>query len=175
MNRYRLGIALALITLGISMRLLPHPANFAPMTAIALFGGAVLPRRSAVAVPLVAIVVSDSLIGWYAIMPAVWICYGLIALASSKWLRAHVMTRGFQFTIASSIFFFVFTNFAVWVGGGLYPHTWAGLTQCFTLALPFFRNTAFSDLIYAAGLFGVYAAAMGATSKFHRVRHEGSL
>lgn len=61
--------------------------------------------------------------------------------------------------VGSSVFFFVVTNFAVWLEGSLYPRTLVGLQQCFTLALPFFRNTLLSDLIYTASLFGLYAFA----------------
>lgn len=159
MKRYQVGIALMLIVLGVTLRLLPHPANFAPVTAIALFGGATLPRRYAVAVPLLAMMVSDTLIGWYSMMPVTWGCYALIALASSAWLRGRGVGRGIVLTASSSVFFFLVTNFAVWVGGGLYPHSLAGLQHCFVMALPFFRNTALSDAIYTASLFSLYVLA----------------
>lgn len=164
-KRYQLAIALALITLGVVLRVLPHPANFAPVAALALFGGAVLPRRYAVLVPLGAMVISDTLIGWYSLMPVTWGCYVLIALASRAWLRGRGLGRGVALTAGASVFFFVVTNFAVWVGGGLYPHTMAGLERCFVLALPFFRNTALSDIVYTASLFGLYALATRAGAK----------
>lgn len=155
-ERLRLAAALALIALGVTLRLLPHPANFAPIAAIAIFGGAVLPRRIAVWVPLGAMVASDVFIGFYSMMPVTWACYVLIALASSHWLRWPSLARGAALTLASSLFFFVVTNFAVWLTSGMYTHTWAGLAHCYVMALPFFRNTAASDLVYTAALFGVF-------------------
>lgn len=154
-----LAIVGSLIAAAVVLRVLPHPANFAPVAAIAIFGGAVLPKRYAVAAPLLAMMLSDLIIGLHPLIPVTWGCYGLIALASSRWLVKPTFLRGATLTMGSSLFFFVVTNFAVWVYGGLYEHTLARLSRCFVLALPFFRNTALSDLIYTGVLFGVYVLA----------------
>ena len=172
MKRYQIAIAVGLIALAILMRLLPHPANFAPVTALALFGGTVLPRRYAILVPLGAMMISDTIIGWYSIMPVTWGCYILIALAGRAWLRGHGLGRGVALVAGSSVFFFAVTNFAVWAGGGLYPHTIAGFQHCFVMALPFFRNTALSDAIYTASLFGLYTFATYVGAKFIRAQHD---
>lgn len=154
-----IAIAIALIFLAVGLRLLPHAANFAPVAAIAIFGGAILPRRLALWVPLTAMMISDLFIGFYSTMPITWGCYVLIALASSQWLRKPSFLRGASLTLFSSLFFFFVTNFAVWVWGNMYAHSWNGLAQCYTLALPFFRNTALSDMFYTASLFGVFMLA----------------
>ena len=153
------AIALSLIAVGITLRIMPHPANFAPVAAISIFGGAILPRKVAIWVPLVAMMISDAVIGFYSLMPLIWACYLLIALASSKWLRPASLAKGVTLTVGSSVFFFLVTNFGVWLTSGMYAHTWSGLVNCYTLALPFFRNTALSDAIYTALLFGIYALA----------------
>jgi len=152
-------IALSLIAVGVMMRLLPHPANFAPIAAIAIFGGAVLPKKAAVWVPLGAMMVSDAFIGFYSLMPLIWACYLIIALASSHWLRPATLAKGVLVTVSSSVFFYAVTNFGVWLTSGMYAHNWAGIVSCYTLALPFFRNTFLSDAFYTALLFGVYALA----------------
>jgi len=158
-SRLQLITALTLIVFVVSLRLLPHPANFAPVAAVALFGGAVLPRRLALWVPLGAMVVSDLFIGFYSMMWMTWGCYLLVALASSHWLRKPSLPRGVALTLLSSLFFFVVTNFAVWLTSGMYAHTWTGFARCYEMALPFFRNTALSDLLYSGMLFGLYALA----------------
>lgn len=61
-------IAALLVAFGVMMRVLPHPANFAPIGAIAIFAGAVLPRKTALWIPLGAMVVSDAIIGFYSLM-----------------------------------------------------------------------------------------------------------
>lgn len=152
-------LAICLIVLAVSLRLLPHPANFAPVAAVAIFGGAVLPRRLALWVPLATMMISDAIIGFHPLIPLTWGCYALMALASSQWLRRRNVFRGVFLTISSSVGFFAVTNFGVWVSSGMYAHSWAGLSRCFTMALPFFRNTFFSDLIYTGALFGLYALA----------------
>jgi hypothetical protein len=153
------SIALCLIVLAATLRLLPHPENFAPIAAVAIFGGALLPRRLAVAVPVAAMVLTDLVIGWHDLILLVWLLYALMALASSVWLRKNSFARTAGLTLGSSVAFFVVTNFAVWVQSGMYEHTWAGLAQCFTLAIPFFRNSLVSDLFYVGLLFGAYALA----------------
>lgn len=151
--------ALYLITFAVILRLLPHPANFAPIAAVSIFGGAILPRYVGLWVPLAAMMASDMVLGFHKLIPVTWGCYLLIALASSTWLKKPRLAKGAFLTVSASVFFFVVTNFAVWVQGSLYAHNWAGLSQCYTMALPFFRNTLLSDMVYTAGLFTVYAFA----------------
>lgn len=158
-RQLQIGVALLLTVAAICSRLLPHPANFAPLMAATIFAGSVLPRRLALSVPLAAVIISDLVIGFYSIMPIVWACYLIVALASSQWLRHRTLLRGAVFTAAGSLFFFIVTNFAVWVFGGMYAHTGAGLAQCYWLALPFFRNSLLSDLFYTGALFSVWNAA----------------
>jgi hypothetical protein len=165
-KRAEIGIALALIAAGVTMRLLPHPVNFAPITAIAIFGGAVLPRKLAIWVPLGAMIVSDVFIGFYSMMPVTWACYALIALASSLWLHGRLrFVRGTVLALSSSLFFFVATNFAVWLTSGMYAHTAQGFWQCYVMALPFFRNTVLSDVCYTAAFFTIYALAKDFASR----------
>jgi len=158
MNRSTINvlIAICLVLAGVSLRVLPHPANFAPITAIAIFGGAMLPRRLALWAPLAAMMASDAIIGFHRLIPVTWGCFALIALASSYWMGKPTVLRGASLAIGSSVFFFLVTNFAVWLWGGMYAHNLAGLSQCFTMALPFFRNTLLSDLFYTGALFGLY-------------------
>jgi hypothetical protein len=92
-------------------------------------------------------------------MPLIWACYLLIALASSKWMRPASLRKGVVLTLSSSVFFFVVTNFGVWLTSGMYVHNWSGIVSCYTLALPFFRNTLMSDAVFTAALFGIYALA----------------
>lgn len=171
-KHYPLVIALGLIATGVTMRLLPHPANFAPITAIAIFGGSVLPKKVSIWIPLGAMVVSDAIIGFYALMPLIWACYVAIALASSRWLRPATLGRGVKFTLASSLFFFLVTNFGVWVTSGMYAHSWAGLTNCYVLALPFFRNSFLSDICYTGALFSAYVLATNGFTRDKKIENQ---
>jgi len=159
------GIALGLMLLAVSLRVLPHPANFAPVAAVAIFGGALLPRRFAVAVPLAAMMASDLIIGLHDLIPITWGCYALIALASSVWMKKPAFGRGLGLALGGSVLFFVVTNLGVWWTSGMYARTAQGLERCFTLAVPFFRATLLSDLLYTGALFGLYALANQASSR----------
>lgn len=173
MNK-RLNIAIAICLIGVAagLRLLPHSANFAPVAAVAIFSGAVLPRRWAIWAPVAAMAIADSFIGFYNTILVTWACYGLIALASSYVMKKPNLRRGLGLTISGSLFFFFVTNFATWAWSGMYAHTTAGLVQCYQMALPFFRNTALSDLIYTGALFGIYALATQAGTRL--VRHHSA-
>jgi hypothetical protein len=154
-----LWLALALVAFGVIMRLLPHPANLAPVGAIALFGGAVLPRKLAWWLPVAVMAISDAIIGTYDGILFNWLGFFLVGLfgmslrGRSNWFRLPVGVVG------AAVIFFLVSNFGVWAQGQIYPHTWAGLVTCYEMALPFFRNTFIGDALYASLLFGAYAFA----------------
>ncbi len=138
-------------------RLLPHPANVTPVTAIALFGAFYLDKRSAFLVPLAAMLLSDAILGFHSGM--IWVYGSFVAITGiGFWLRDH---RGIMQTIgatvAGSVLFYAVTNFGVWLGSpAMYPRTAAGLAECYVAAIPFFRNTLLGDLGYVALLFGLF-------------------
>ncbi len=151
----------ALIAAGALLRIVPHPPNFAPIGAIALFGGAVLPRRLAIMVPLAALILSDAALGFYALLGMAWV-YGsfvLIALIGTALRRGRTLLRVAGAALASSVLFFLVTNFGEWFGP-LYPHTPAGLLASYVAGIPFFRSTVLSDLGYSLALFAVYDSAL---------------
>ena len=138
------------------LRLVPHPANVAPIAAMALFGGAYLNKRYALIVPLVAMFLSDLFLGFHQTMPFVYGSFVLIGLLG-LWLRKHksiptVLLAG----IISSTFFFLITNFGVWLTGTIYAKSFSGLLSAYTMGLPFYRNTLLGDLGYITLFFGGY-------------------
>jgi hypothetical protein len=62
-------------------------------------------------------------------------------------------------TLCGALSFYLVTNFGVWATGALYPRTVAGLTACYTAAIPFFRNMLLGDACYVALSFGGFALA----------------
>jgi hypothetical protein len=139
-------------------RLIPHPYNFAPIGALALFGGAQFAdRRLALLVPLLALLLSDLFLGLYSGMG--WI-YGSFALivGIGRLLRSHRTAWGIAgASLSASLLFFATTNFAVWPGSSTYPQRFAGLMECYTAGLPFFWNTLLGDGCYCLVLFGGFA------------------
>jgi hypothetical protein len=87
-------------------------------------------------------------------MATVYFSVALIVLLGSAAVRRISALRVGSAAIASSILFFVITNFGMWLFSGFYPRTWAGLEACYVAAIPFFQNTVAADLFYATLLFG---------------------
>jgi hypothetical protein len=62
-------------------------------------------------------------------------------------------------TFLASLLFFLTTNFGSWLGQSLpYDRGPAGLLESYWMALPFWRGTLVSDLVFSGGLFGLHAA-----------------
>lgn len=165
----KIGLAVSLIVFAVSARLMPHPANFAPIAAIAIFGGAVLPRKWAVVLPLGAMIVSDLIIGLHPLVFYTWGCFLLIALLSNKTLKNIRPTNVVLTSLAASVLFYIVTNFGVWMQHQMYPMTASGLLNCYVNAIPFFRNTLLGDLAYTGLLFGIFAIV---TKMAHVVKHQ---
>ena len=155
-NIIKLLIALSLVTCAVIFRLLPHPANFTPIAAIAIFGGAILPKKWALSLPLTAMITSDLLIGLHSLVWITWGSFLLIALASSRFLHKISPARILVASLSASVFFFVVTNFGVWLEGRLYAPTLDGFWSCYINALPFFRNTFLGDIVFSTVLFGAH-------------------
>ena len=154
-NNSRIVALLSAILLAAVLRLVPHPPNFTPIGAMALFSGAYLGRRAlAFAAPLGALLLSDLVLGFYHGMATVYASVALIVVLGSMALRRVAPIRVGAAALASSVLFFVITNFAMWLFSGFYPRTVAGLEACYIAAIPFFQNTVVGDLFYATLLFG---------------------
>ncbi len=141
-------------------RLIPHPPNFSPIAALALFGGASIERTwLAFMLPLAAMFSSDVLLGVGLLTPVIYGCFALIVCLGFWVRRRPGPSRIALAAIAGAFLFFVVTNFGVWLLGAFYPKTQAGLAACFIAAIPFFWNTLTSDLFYAIILFGALSVA----------------
>jgi hypothetical protein len=163
----RFWLALALVIGGVAWRVTPHPWNFAPVGAIALFAGARFERRwLAVVTPLLTMFAGDTLLqivtgsGYHSLMPVIYATYALIAVLGM--LLRDPKTTFFAIggcVLASATIFYVVTNFAVWLTSPMYAKNGAGLIACYVAAIPFFGNTLASDALFSAALFGLFAIA----------------
>ena len=148
-----------LVVLAAASRLLPHPPNFAPVAAIGLFAGALTGRRTGWLVPLLALLASDRVLGFYHPILMLWnyLAFAVCLPLGSLWLgRGRTIGRIGGAVLTSSVAFFVLSNFGM-CASGYYPRTWAGVVECYVAAIPFFGNTLASDLFYSAALFGGHA------------------
>jgi len=142
------------------VRLLPHPPNFAPIAAMALFGGAYFNKKwAAFLVPLAAMFITDLILGFHEIMWAVYLSFGLIVVLGMMMIKEKKIGNIFFASVISSVSFFIITNFGTWLSTPLYQKTGAGLAACYTAAIPFFHQTLLSDLFFVGVMFGVYHLA----------------
>lgn len=165
-----------MILLAAFSRLLPLPPNFAPIEAIALFGGAYFARKHlAFLLPVLAMLLSDIVLGMLrgdtylayftntAYLPSLLANYlSIIAtVALAFGLRGRVNgTRVLGYSLGGSVLFFLISNFAVWVTAFMvpgYPACDISLVSCYAAALPFFKTTLISTLMYSALLFGGFS------------------
>jgi len=155
MNKNRFAVLTGMIITAAVARLIRHPPDFTPITAMALFAGASFAsRRLALLVPLAGLFLSDLVIGFYTITPVVYASFALITCLGF-WIRRRQSFWSITgASIGGAALFFALTNFGVWLLGTWYPRTVGGLEDCYIAAIPFFRNTLLSNLLYSALLFG---------------------
>ena len=153
MNRFFLLSGMILVA--VLSKCVPHPINFTPIGAIALFAGAQFAsKRAAYLVPLVALLISDFITGFHVLIPFVYGCFALNVLLGF-WIRhqksAH---RTVSAVLIGAVVFFVVTNFGSWLAFDTFPKTPAGLLACYASAIPYLINSVLGDLFYSAVLFG---------------------
>ena len=135
-------IVLAIIIFGILARLIPHPPNFSPVTAIALFSGLNFKNKKfAFLIPILILFISDLFIGISVINIFVYSGFLLVVQLGSK-----IRSIRFLNIILASLIFFIISNFGVWIIG--YPKTIDGLILCYTMAIPFFGYSLAGDLFF---------------------------
>jgi hypothetical protein len=144
-----------------ALRLAPHPMNFGPIGALALFGGAYFSsKRAALAISLLSLAAGDVFIGFHRLIPYVYASF-LVSVAIGFWLRSNRSApRVAAATLVGAIQFFLVSNFALWASSiGSYSKTAAGLAACYIAGIPYFWNTLAGDAFYAVLLFGGMALA----------------
>ena len=130
-------------------RLIPHPWNFSPMLAVGVFSGFYFRQfYLSLFVVIVSMFIGDLFLGFHSLM-----FFTYIALAITVLIGLYV--KHFKFTeilysgLASSVCFFVITNFGAWLTHGeMYVKDFSGLMQSYVMAIPFFHNTLISTFLY---------------------------
>jgi hypothetical protein len=161
-------LAYLFVIIAAGLRFLPHPFHFTAVGASLLFFGAYRPKRE-MWIPVAVLVASDLLLNRFvyniplhADQLVVWAWYAG-AIAIGMLLRKQLSApRVAGASLSASISFYLISNFAVWATYEMYPKTWQGLLACYAAAVPFFRNTVVSDLVFSAVLFSIPLAIAAA-------------
>lgn len=151
-----------------------RPWGFAPQIAMALFAGSICKdKRYAFLFPILSMLISDALYqvlysqgltpikGFYS---GQWLNYLLIASVTviGFFMNKNKVSHIVAGSLAGAVFYFMVSNFMVWIGGGLdinnlaYPRSAEGLLACYAAAIPFFKWSVLSTLIFNGVFFGAY-------------------
>jgi len=168
----RFGTLCLIVLSAGALRLIPQPLNFAPIGAMALFGGAYFGKRwQSFLVPLAALFISDLVVNYVFYQEfvlfhemAIWV-YGAFALnviIGSLLIKKVKVSTVATASVSAAILFYIITNFGVWAMPGImhiYPQTPAGLVACYIAGIPYFWGTLAGDMFYSALLFGIFELA----------------
>ena len=160
-SRAKIAIWLALVAVGVCGRLWQPAYNVTPFAAIGLAAGSLFGiSLAAASVPIVALVISNMVLPGYGSTIMTFVVY--VSLACPVLFGSLVQRQGWVAvlggSLASSLIFFITTNFATWALSELYPHTLSGLTTCYIAALPFYRWMPVGDVMWSIPLFSTLVA-----------------
>ena len=166
----RFIFVLVVIVSAAAMRLIPHWPNFTPIAAMALFGGVYMSRKAlAFVIPLVAMFISDLILGLHSSMIAVYAAFSITVGIGMLLAKNPKVLNIAAASITSTVIFFLITNFAAWLSSPeLYPQTFSGLIAAYVAGLAFlndgngisfFLNSLLGDLFYTTVFFGVFYLA----------------
>ena len=139
----------AILIIGILSRLVWHLPNFSPVYALVLFSGAYLDKRLSIILPVGLMMITDLIIGVYPGIAFTWLGMALIALVGWRLREKRNFKNVAGMSLLASVVFFVVSNLGVWILGRLYPLTLQGLMDCYVMAIPFFKNTLISTVVYS--------------------------
>ena len=149
MNYFKVSLAI-FVALAAS-RFIPHPPNFTSLLALSFYIPALIGIRYLPAL-IMSFVITDFVIGFHGTTLFTWGSVVVIGLGS-KYFISSILTR-ISGALLGACLFFIITNFGVWIVG--YPKSLHGLVSCYTLALPFFKNTLLASLFYSSILYFIY-------------------
>jgi len=150
-----IALIISLIAIAVGWRIINHNYQFAPnlelVTAISVLVAITMGWRMALIVPIVTMIISDIIIGNSSIFIFTWGSFAIIGLSAVILRKLNDKPKlqiisSVGFATASTFLFFIVTNFGVWLQGW-YPMTWAGLVDCFVMAIPFYRTMLIGNLI----------------------------
>ncbi|MBC7457143.1 MAG: hypothetical protein H7235_02610 [Bdellovibrionaceae bacterium] len=148
-----IAFSVSLVLIAVVSRLITHQWNFTMMGAVAVIAGFLISNRPlALATVLSSLLISDYFIQFHNTMITVYLGYTLMALIGI-FMASNKFSRMVAVSFIGSVTFFVVSNLGVWFEGQLYPQTFAGLINCFEMAVPFFRNEMISTMLLAPVLY----------------------
>ena len=162
-KNYFLPICLILV-LSFS-RLIEHPWNFTPILAVGIFSGFYFKNFIlSLFIVVLSMFIGDLFLGFHSTMVFTYISLAL-AVVIGLFIKHFKFTEILFSGLASSVCFFIITNFGAWLTLEMYEKNFTGLLQSYVLAIPFFHNTLISTFLYLIVLKLIFDLAIKKTSK----------
>jgi hypothetical protein len=173
-----LAIAVRFLPFAGPLNVLPHAWHFTPLAASLLYFGARGSRRQ-MGIPLLFLAATDVILTKYIYAAAfgwdqlvTWAWYAAILWLGTSLRDKTNLWRVAGAALASSVSFFLISNFAVWAAWPqMYPRGFSGLMMSYTAAIPFFRGTVESDLFFSLAFFGLPMLVHGLSERMNRSSH----
>ena len=143
-------------------------ANFTPVGAVALFGGAYFTdKKKAYLVPLITLFLSDLLINYLYFHKFVWFYGSAIWIYISFVAMVYIGTHMHKINVANVVIasfaavliHWLLTDINPWLYGNLYDKSITGYFQSLIAAIPFERSLLMGNLVYGFVLFGGFELA----------------
>jgi hypothetical protein len=169
-NNKRLIYIIFVIFLGIFYRLIPHFPNFSPLYSISVFSS-ILPieldnkfnkllKYISFLIPLIILFITDLILGFYKGMIFNYLAFLSYSIFSyfifNKYSKLSKTILGVVLSVGSSIYFFIISNFGVWLLTDMYSKDLTGFILCYINALPFLNNSIISSIIFSILIFYTY-------------------
>jgi hypothetical protein len=182
-NKNTIWSFVLLVIIASLYRIIPsRPGGFAPQIAMALFAGSIIKdKKYSFLLPLLSMLVSDVLYeilyqngltpiaGFYSGQYINYILFAGLTVIGF-WVKKNNVAHIIGGSLAATTLYFLASNFLVWLSGtGInnlpYAKSWAGIVECYTVALPFYVNSIYATLLFSGVLFGAYHLITKSSSK----------
>ncbi|MBC7888039.1 MAG: hypothetical protein H7Z13_09115 [Ferruginibacter sp.] len=170
-----IGSFVLLVIIASLYRIMPgRPLGFAPQIAMALFSGSIIKdKKFSFLLPILSMLVSDiiyevlfrfnitSVMGFYEGQLLNYVLFGALTVIGF-WIKKENLLHIAGGSIAGASFYFILSNFIVWIGGGLgidnlpYARSWDGLMKCYSEGIPFYLGSLVATVFFSGVLFGGY-------------------
>jgi len=136
-------------------RIVPHPPNFTPILAGAIFMPFMVQKSIGIIMPIAIMLVSDLIIGLHGLMLWTYGSVVLITLFSYQYIKKKFINV-IKLSLVSPILFFIVTNFGVWLTSSTYSPDLSGLMTSYTMGLPFLANSLISTILFSSCFYAIY-------------------
>lgn len=158
-SKFKVLVAVFLIIIAASVRLIIPIPNVSPIASMALMGGAFFQNSIiALLIPILTLFASDAIIGFYnpLLMFGVYAAFVFMVFIGKNLIKQITIKNVILASILASLSFYIITNFFVWLEGLLYPRTFQGLVLSYWNAIPFLFYELFGTLFFNVLFFGSY-------------------